>query len=111
MASRQSTVNHLLGQMAGAGAVQARKMFGEYGLYLDGRMFALVCDDRLFVKPTEAGRAHLGAVTEAPPYPNAKPHFLIAGERWDDGEWLARLARVTAAALPAPARRRAAGRA
>ncbi len=49
MASQQQTVDYLLEQMAGAGAVSARKTFGEYGLHLDGKMFALVCDDRLFM--------------------------------------------------------------
>ena len=46
--------------LAGAGAVSARKMFGEYGVYCDGKIVGLVCDDQLFVKVTEAGRAWLG---------------------------------------------------
>ena len=37
MASKQSTVDFLLDQFAGAGAVSAKKMFGEYGVYLDGK--------------------------------------------------------------------------
>lgn len=102
MASQQSTVDFLVDQMGGAGAVAARKMFGEYGLYCDGKMFALVCDDQLFVKPTAAGRDWIGVPEEAPPYPQAKPCFLIPGERWDEREWLAELARRTAAELPAP---------
>ncbi len=67
MASNPSTVAYLVEQIAGAGAVTSRKMFGEYGLYCDGRMVALVCGDRLFVKPTQAGRQHVGNVEEAPP--------------------------------------------
>ncbi len=103
MASQQKTVDYLLAQMAGAGAVSAKKMFGEYGLYLDGRMVALVCDDQLFVKPTAAGRTYLGeAVQEAPPYPGAKPCLRIDGTHWDDLEWLAGLIRVTARELPLP---------
>lgn len=97
------TVDHILDQMAGAGAVSARKMFGEYGVYLDGKMFALICDDQLYVRPTDAGRAVLGTPTEGAPYPGAKPHFLIPGERLDDRDLLGRLARVTADALPLPA--------
>lgn len=84
-------------------------MFGEHGLYLDGRMVALVCDDRLYVKPSEAVRAHLGATAlEGQPYPGAKPHLVVDGDRWDDAEWLAALLRVAAHALPppAPSRRR-----
>ncbi len=101
MASRQTTVDYLVEQMAGSGTVTAKKMFGEYGLYCDGKLVALVCDDQLFVKPTAAGKAFAGSVPEAPPYPGAKLCLLISGERWDDREWLSRLVAVTADGLPA----------
>ncbi len=103
MASRQAVVDYLVEQMGAAGAVSARKMFGEYGIYHDGRMVALVCGDTLFVKPTEAGRRHLDPVTDAPPYPGAKPHLVVPEEAWDDADRLAELVRLTAAALPPPA--------
>jgi hypothetical protein len=41
-------------------------------------------------------------VSDAPPYPGAKPHLLIEVDRWDDAEWLSELLRVTAAELPTP---------
>jgi TfoX/Sxy family transcriptional regulator of competence genes len=106
MASQQKTADYILEQIALAGTVSARKMFGEYGLYCDGKMVALVCDDQLFVKPTEAGRAHVGEVREASPYPGAKPCFLIPGDLWDDADWLAGLIRITTAELPAPIKKR-----
>lgn len=102
MTSSQRSVDVILEQAAGAGAVTAKKMFGEYGLFLDGKMIALVCDDQLFVKPTLAGRLHIGDVQEEPPYPGAKACFAIPGERWDEADWLAELLRVTAAGLPMP---------
>ncbi|RQR80184.1 competence protein TfoX [Burkholderia sp. Bp9012] len=101
MASSQGTVDFVVEQMAAAGTVSARKMFGEYGIYCDGKMVALVCDDRLFVKPTPDGRAFLGTCDEAPPYPTAKPHLVIG----DDREWLSTLIRITAAQLPVPVKR------
>ena len=42
MGSQQSTVDFVLDQMSAAGAVSAKKMFGEYGVYLDEKMVALV---------------------------------------------------------------------
>ncbi|MGK5040420.1 TfoX/Sxy family protein [Janthinobacterium sp. GB1R12] len=105
MASQQGTVDFLLDQMAGVGSISAKKMFGEYGLYCEGKMFAIVADDQLFIKPTEAGRAWISALCtpqEAPPYPQAKPYFLIDGELWDEREWLTQLAQRTAAELPLP---------
>lgn len=102
MASQASTVEFIAEQVAAAGAVSARKMFGEYAIYCDGKLIALICDDQLFVKPTEAGRAHIGKVNEAPPYKGAKPCFLVSGDQWDDRDWLATLIRVSAAELPLP---------
>lgn len=103
MASQAETVNFILDQLAAGGVdASAKKMFGEYGLYVDGKMVAMICDDQLFVKGTDEGRAFTGPIEEAPPYPQAKPHPLIDGDRWDDAEWLADLFRITAAALPAP---------
>ncbi len=103
MASQPSTIDYLLEQLASAGSVSARKMFGEYGVYCDGKIVALVCDDQFFLKPTAEGRALLGdAVDEQPAYAGARPSFRIAGERWDDADWMAELVRVTAVALPVP---------
>jgi len=55
---------------------------------------ALICDDQLFVKPTEVGRAFIGEPEEAPPYPGAKLYFLIE-DPFDDREWLSDLIRLT----------------
>jgi DNA transformation protein len=103
MASSQRNVDFLLEQIAGAGTVSARKMFGEYGIYCDGRLVALLADDRFFVKPTDAGREFLGEPKLSAPYPQAKPWYLVAEEQWDEREWLARLIAITAAQLPLPA--------
>ncbi|MGI4730683.1 MAG: TfoX/Sxy family protein [Janthinobacterium lividum] len=102
MATQQRTIDFLLEQATGAGAVTAKPMFGEYGVYVDGKMVGSVCDDQLFVKPTVSGRAHADPESDAPPYPGAKLQMLIATDRWDDAEWLGELLRVTAAELPTP---------
>jgi len=51
-------------------------MFGAYGIYSNGKLFALVCDNKLYIKATESGRVFIKDVVEAPPYPDAKPSFL-----------------------------------
>jgi hypothetical protein len=76
-------------------------MFGEYALYLDGKVVALICDDQLFLKPTPEGRTYLGDVSEAPPYPGCKNFFLLSADL-DDPERLSGALRVTARALPEP---------
>lgn len=102
MASKQSTVDFILEQTSGAGKISAKKMFGEYAVYCDGKVIALICDDQLFVKPTKAGRAFIGDCSEACPYSGAKPYLLITGEKWEDHEWLSTLFKVSAEELPLP---------
>jgi len=101
VASDHEFVNYVCEQMAAAGAISARKMFGEYAIYCDDKFVALVCDNQLFVKPTAAGKALLGDPTEARPFPEAKPYFLI-DDGIDDPETLAQLVRLTARELPLP---------
>ena len=109
MATEADFMEFLADQMATAGDITFRKMFGEYALYCDGKVVALVCDNQLFIKPTPAGRAYIGAVTEAPPYPGAKDYFLIADD-FEDRDWIAGLVRATARALPAPGAKKKAKR-
>lgn len=101
MATDLEFMEFLADQMAGAGEIAYRKMFGEYAVYCGGKVVALVCDNRLFVKPTAAGRAFIGAPVEAPAYPGAKNSFLIE-DAFEDREWISELIRITARALPAP---------
>jgi len=82
--------------------VTARKMFGEYGLYLDGKMVALVCDDCLFIKPTLRGKEFWGECEEAPPYPGAKPCIIIPESAFSRRERLDEMLRITWAELPMP---------
>ena len=106
MSSSQTTVDFIIDQMLGAGEVSYRKMFGEYGIYCDGKMVASVCDDKLFVKPTTPGRLYIGDVVEESPYPGAKPNFLISDEKIKNGQWLSKLIRITTEELPVPARKK-----
>lgn len=102
MGTQQATIDFILEQLSKLGGVSARKMFGEYAIYCDGKVVALVCDDQLFVKPTEGGRALIGNIVEAPPYPGAKPSLLISGDQWDDADWLSELIKITAKEVPVP---------
>ena len=100
MASNTATVEWMVKQIAGAGQVCAKKMFGEYGVYLDEKMVALVCDDRFFVKCTEAGYSYWGEHEEDFPYPGAKPLLVLDEEGMREKNKLAELMRLTFEHLP-----------
>jgi len=98
MASSLEFAEYVCGQIAGAGVVTYKKMFGEYGIYCDGKFFALIIDNQFFVKATNAGRELASACEVLPPYEGAHPYFLI--ESLDDTVWLLDLVRTTCAELP-----------
>ena len=101
MSSDINFVKFIVDQIGNSGSIRYRKMFGEYAIYCNDKVVALVCDDRLFVKPTNAGRAFIGSVNEAPAYPGAKPSFLIE-DQLEDREWLSELVALTERELPMP---------
>lgn len=101
MASQQKFVDFVVEQIQNAGTISTKKMFGEYGIYADDKIFGVICDNKLFVKRTEAGRGFIGDPVEMPAYKGAKPSFLIE-EKIEDRDWLSELVRVTLKELPAP---------
>ena len=100
MASEKDFISFVCEQLRGAGEISSRRMFGEAAVYFRDKVVGLVCDNQLFVKPTEAGRTKIGVPLEAPPFPGANNWFLLAD--LDDPEFLADLIRTTADALPVP---------
>jgi TfoX/Sxy family transcriptional regulator of competence genes len=101
MTSDKNFIEFIVDQMGDAGLISQRKMFGDYTIYCDGKVVALVCDNQLFVKPTAGGKAYIGSVVEAPPYPGAKLYYLIE-DAFEDREWISGLIKLTAQELPMP---------
>ena len=101
MASDLDFIEFIVDQIENAGEITFKKMFGEYALYSDGKVVALICNNQLFIKPTKAGNVFINNVVEAPPYPGAKPYFLIE-EQIEDRDWISNLIRLTAKELPKP---------
>ncbi len=101
MASDLDFVKFVVDHIENAGVISYRKMFGEYAVYCEGKIVALICDNRLFIKPTKAGELFIGEVVESPPYPGAKPSFLIE-EQIEDKDWISTLVRLTEKELPEP---------
>lgn len=101
MASDLEFVEFVVDQIDCVCEVSYRKMFGEYALYCNKKVIGLICDNKLFVKITEAGREFAGEVAQDSPYKGAKPAFLIE-EQLDDRVWISKLIELTEKELPPP---------
>ncbi|MBX3104139.1 MAG: TfoX/Sxy family protein [Cryobacterium sp.] len=101
MATRQETTAFILDQLHPL-PVRVRAMFGEYALYLDDKVVAFICDDTLFMKPTEVGAEFLGEENLAPAYPGSKLYYAVPGDKLENREWLQDFVIRTAELVPLP---------
>jgi TfoX/Sxy family transcriptional regulator of competence genes len=101
MATDLSFVEYVIEQSGLDDRVSCKRMFGEYGIYIDGKIVAFACDNSLFVKAADATAALTAMLPRRPPYPGAKP-YPVADELLDDSESLQALLVATARAMPEP---------
>ena len=105
MSTDSAFVDKLLEQLASRD-VRVRPMFGEYGLYCKDVFIGLICDNTVYLKPTDEGVAFVGRVRWGEPYPGVKPKITVSKAKLKDVAWLEQLIDITTAALPAPKAKR-----
>lgn len=76
MSTRRETVDFILSKLR-SDRFTARLMFGEFALYADEKVVALVCDDLLYVKIVPASNELESLCEKGQPYPGAKPHYIV----------------------------------
>ena len=100
MATQKETVEFILAKLRDPRRFSVRKMFGEYALYCAGKVVALVCDDRLYVKMLPASRALEPLCEQGEPYPGAKPHYIVEEGQLGTLANLPAILSASAASLP-----------
>lgn len=103
----------VLEQLAAAGRVTHRAMFGGVGLYLDGLFFALIADDTLWLKTDDSNRPRFERAGSRPfcPFPDRPDqqmaYWEVPAEVLEDADELRIWAReAQAVALGAKSARR-----
>ena len=66
MGRKNEFVSHLLDLLQPLGDVSARGMFGGWGIYHGGKMFALVASETFFVKTDETSRGEFESLGLSP---------------------------------------------
>lgn len=101
MTSSAEFMEYVTEQIGLGERIDTRRMFGEYAVYCDGKVVALVCDNLLHMKMTAGGRAYAPELPEGLPFPGAKP-WLRVGDELDERNWLRELVEITVRELPSP---------
>lgn len=100
MSTSAATIDHLFDTLAPL-ALTARRMFGEYAVYLNGKVVGFVCDDQLFLKITPRSSALLPDAPHQPCYPGSKDYLLVS-EVLDDPDRVLAALRTLAEDVPSP---------
>ena len=103
MATKREYLDYVLEQLSGVDGITHRAMMGEYILYIHGRVFGGIYDDRLLLKPTASACALLPDAPREIPYEGAK-EMLLADP--DERDRLALVIQAMLPELPAPKRRK-----
>jgi len=101
MATEKETVEFILAKLRPRNRFSARAMFGEFALYADDKVVGLICDDRLFVKIVPASKVLETQCEQGPPYPGAKPHYIVDEGQLSTIEKLSTILFAIAESLPA----------
>lgn len=99
MSCREEFVEFLCQQIANAGYVRRRKMFGEYVIYLDEKAVILACDNQAFVKMHPAIGHLMQGADKGFPFPGAKEHYILDET---NRELCVKVTKILADVLPYP---------
>jgi DNA transformation protein len=100
MSTQKETIEFILEKLGYPKRFSARAMFGEYALYADGKVVALVCDDLLYVKILPVSAELEDMCEKGQPYPGAKDHYVFEEDQLSQLEQLPDILFAIAASLP-----------
>ena len=77
MACSSEYIDFVCAQLAGTGCVRPKKMFGDWLIYIDEKPIVMACDNTCYVKILPEIAGMMADALTAPPYPGAKPHYIL----------------------------------
>jgi TfoX/Sxy family transcriptional regulator of competence genes len=101
MATQKETIEFILAKLRHTDHFSARAMFGEYALYAGGKVVALICDGRLYVKILSASKDLESLCEKGEPYPGARPHYVVEEGQLSTLEKLPAILLAVAKEMPA----------
>ena len=103
MATTVDFIECVCSQVAGAGAVRYKKMFGEYMGYVDEKPVLLVCDNTVYIKMLPCLSELMRDAERGTPYNGAKEHYILD---IDDAESATAIAKLAAQNTPLPKKKK-----
>lgn len=80
MSTSKEFHDYILENLCKVGDVSTRRMMGEYCVYYKGKLIGDICDNCLFLKPTETARRLLPDAQKAYPYEGSKSLMIVVDD-------------------------------
>lgn len=77
MACSTEFIDFVCSQIEDAGVVRAKRMFGDYCIYVDEKPVLLVCDNIVYIKKHDAIAQLMQDAECGFPYDGAKEHYIL----------------------------------
>ena len=104
MATNKDFLVYILDNLSDIEGITCRQMMGEYIIYMNGRIAAYVCDNRLLIKPVPSAVKLMPDAAYEAPYEGAKEMLLC--EETDNREFLKTLFEAIYDELPEPKKKK-----
>jgi len=72
-------LNFIMDKLSPIGGIRSRAMFGGYGIFYEGSMFALIAEDTLYFKVNESNRA-MYKKAQSKPFPHGISYWEVPTE-------------------------------
>ena len=106
MACSEEYIEFVCNRLVSTGVVRAKKIFGDWLIYIDEKPVVLACDNQCYVKMLPDIAPLMEGAPTAPPYPGAKPHYVLDVEHRSEAVKVAQ-ALLPLIPYPRPRRKRA----
>ncbi len=84
MACTTDYIDFVCSQVEGVGVIRAKKMFGDWMIYIDEKPVILACDDICYVKMLPVISDMMTNAWTGFPYDGAKEHYILDIEHRDE---------------------------
>lgn len=80
MATTKEFHDYIVDNLQKVGNISTRKMMGEYLIYYEGKLIGNICDNCLFLKPTESVLRLMPDADRQYPYEGSKTLMVVVDE-------------------------------
>lgn len=101
MATSTETHDYIVDNLSRAGDISTRKMMGEYLIYFQGKLVGNICDNCLYLKPTDSVLRLLPDAERDYPYDGSKT-LMVVVDNVENTEQMSEVLHAMYEELPAP---------